>query len=103
MNPFGSELPRGLATWACEAFFEFTKSKDELEAYRFAVLALEGGERFGAELPDARARELEGWIARGASVEFVCPESGTPFVPGQRRSPVSGIPQLDYVAVPRKD
>ena len=97
------ELPSGLATWACEAFFELERTKDELEAYRFAVLALEGGERFGVELPATRARELEDWIAQGASVEFVCPESGTSFVPGQRRSPVSGIPQLDYVAVPRKD
>ena len=78
------------------------RAADELEAYRFAVLALEGGERFGSSLGEPDAKRLTDWILAGAKVEFVCPESHTPFVPGLTRSPISGIPHLDYVAVERR-
>ncbi len=95
-------VPRVLLPWMCVAAFDRAKGIDELEAYRFAILALEGEERFGRALPEPETKRLEDWILSGASVEFVCPESHTPYVPHLTKSPISGIPHFDYVAVERK-
>ncbi len=94
-------LPSACLPWVCDALFEVLRSQDELEAYRFAVLALEGQARFGSGLPPAERERLESWIENGASVLFVCPRSHTPWLRGLTRSPISGIPHLDYVGVER--
>jgi hypothetical protein len=95
------DIPPGARTWACHALFERLRGRDELEAYRFAVLALEGRERFGLALPEAEAARLAAWIEGGARAAFVCPRSQTPWLRGMTRSPLSGVPHLDYVAVER--
>jgi len=77
------------------------RARDEPAAYRFAILAIEGEERFGHALPAAEAKELETWILSGASVRFLCPRSQTEYVPGQKKSPVSGIPHYEYEPVER--
>ncbi len=95
------QLAPELRPWACAMASDHLRKTNELAAYRFAILALEGGERFGHALsPDETAR-LEDWILKGSSAAFVCPESGTPYVPGRRTSPISGIAHYEYVAVPR--
>ena len=96
------DLPAELATWLASMAFDALKGTDELRAYRFAILALEGQARFGSSLDPITTRRLERWILEGASVRFVCPQSGTPFVPGLRRSPRSGIPHYEYVPAPRR-
>jgi hypothetical protein len=96
------EIERPLWTSILAAAHERARATDELEAYRFAILALEGSQRFGQTLPATEERRLTDWVLRGAKVEFVCPESRTPFVPGLTRSPISGVPHLDYVAVERR-
>lgn len=78
-------------------------TNNEEEAYRFAIAAIEGEERFGAPLDPTEIAELEDWILHGASVDFVCPESQTPYLPGQTRSQVSGVPHMEYIAVERLD
>ena len=85
----------------CAAISDLLARTDEREAYRFAVAAIEGGERFGHALPEEEVRRLEEWILRGARVRFVCPESGTEYLPGRRRSPKSGVPHAEYVPAPR--
>lgn len=96
-----TRVRRALRPWVCAMVGEHLRGRDELLAYRFGVLALEGAERFGQALPAPESAAIEAWILRGASVRFVCPESGTPYLPGERRSPVSGVPHLEYVAAPR--
>ena len=89
--------------WVCEMVFEYLKNLDELRAYRFAIMAVEGRERFGYGLPAENVEAIDQWILNGASFRFVCPESQTDYIPGQRRSPISGIPHFEYVAVQRTD
>ncbi len=96
------EFPRACLPDVCSALFELLRSRgDEQEAYRFAVLAIEAQQRFGRALPAAERERLEHWIESGASVLFVCPRSQTPWIAGLTRSPISGIPHLEYVAVER--
>ena len=54
------------------------------------------------DLPQRSPVAVEGGID-GADVVFVCPESQTPFMRGESRSPISGIAHLDYIAVERAD
>ena len=95
------DIPPELRPWVCELVFHHLRSTNELEAYRFGVVAVEGRERFGYLLPAAVVTRIEDWIQNGASVLFACPESFTAYLPGQRRSPISGIPHIEYVAVER--
>lgn len=95
------DLPSELATWLAVMAFDAHKTSDELTAYRFAILAIEGKSRFGHALTPLEIVRLEDWIMNRASVRFVCPESGTPYVTGTRRSPRSGIPHDEYVPSPR--
>ena len=95
-------IERALWPSILAAAHERARDTDELEAYRFAILALEGAERFGRALPVPEQRRLSDWILGGASVQFVCPESRTAFVPGLTRSPISGVPHFDYIAVERR-
>jgi hypothetical protein len=95
------DLRAGLRPWVCRAIWHDLAPVDPELAYRFAVLAVEGTERFGRGLPRAEVDRIEAWIGRDAPVLFVCPESRTPYLPGQTRSPVSGVPHFDYVAVER--
>lgn len=90
-----------LKPWVCDMVFHYLKEIDELQAYRFGVMAVEGRERFGYGLPAQEVDRIEDWIVNGASVMFVCPESQTAYIPGQRRSPISGIPHIEYVPVER--
>lgn len=90
-----------LKPWVCEMVFHYLKDRDELEAYRFGVMAIEGRERFGYGLPPHVVDRIEEWIVDSATVQFVCPESQTAYIPGQRRSPISGIPHIEYVPVER--
>jgi len=92
-----------LKPWVCEMVFEYLKNLNELQAYRFGIMAVEGRERFGYGLPEASVARIDDWIVNGASVRFVCPESQTAYIPGQRRSPISGVPHIEYVAVQRTD
>ncbi len=79
------------------ALHRHLRTVDPLLSYRFAVLALEGEGRFGRGVDTDTRRELERWITGEAPVRFVCPESGTPFLVGATRSPISGVPHLEYV------
>jgi hypothetical protein len=90
-----------LRPWVCALFSVRLRERDELRAYRFAVLALEGPQRFGHGLDAAARADLEDWILNGARMRFVCPRSQTAYVPGLRRSPISGVPHFEYVAVRR--
>ena len=93
---------RELYPWVCVMASEAIRGTNEPDAYRFAVMAIESKERFGVALPEDAVRDLEGWILTEASVQFVCPRSQTAYLPGQRRSPISGVAHFDYVAVPRR-
>lgn len=90
-----------LRAWFCAAVFAHLTTRNEREAYRFGVIAVEGQERFGSALPGDAIQAIEDWIVEGASVMFVDPRSQTPYLRGQRRSPISGVPHLEYVAVER--
>jgi hypothetical protein len=90
-----------LRPWFCAAVFEHLTSRNEREAYRFGVIAVEGEERFGSALAGEEIRRIEDWIVEDARVMFVDPRSQTPYLRGQRRSPISGVPHLEYVAVER--
>ena len=94
-----------LRPWVCRMVFDYLKDEDEHEheAYRFAVCAVEGAERFGHSLPGETVAAIEDWIVNGASVIFVCPESQTSYIPGEVRSPISGIPHIEYVPLERPD
>jgi hypothetical protein len=96
-----SHVQTRLKPWVCVMVFEYLKNLDELQAYRFGILAVEGQERFGHALPRSVVGRIDDWIVSGASVKFVCPESQTAYIPGQRRSPISGVPHSEYVAVQR--
>ncbi|MEW6072724.1 MAG: hypothetical protein AB1726_09060 [Planctomycetota bacterium] len=94
-------VPAALRPWVGEMVSHHLRSRDEVAAYRFGVLAIEGAERFGHALPPEVVAEIERWIVAESRYLFVCPESQTPFLPGARRSPKSGIPHLEYVPVER--
>lgn len=94
------DLPEDLESWLAVLGFESQRSSDERAAYRLALHAIEGDQR-GLPLPAVEVERLESWILEGASVRFVCPESGTPYVPGMTRSLRSGVPHREYVAVER--
>ena len=96
------DIRPGLRPWMCYMVSHHLRSSDETTAYRFAILAIEGQERFGAALPSSGVLELEDWILRGAKARFVCPQSETEYLPGQKSSPISGIPHFEYVAVRRR-
>ena len=91
-----------LRPWVCQMVSVHLRASDELEAYRFAILAIEGEMRFGHGLPEDVVAELETWILGGASVRFVCPRTQTEYIPGLRRSPVSGVRHIEYVAVSKR-
>ena len=95
------QIQAKLKPWVFAMVFEYMRDKDELLAYRFGILAIEGLERFGFTLPPETVAHIEDWIVHGASVMFVDPESQMEYVPGQRRSPISGVPHFDYIAVQR--
>jgi len=90
-----------LRPWMCYMVSHYLRRSDETTAYRFAILAIEGKDRFGVALPKSGVLELEDWILRGANSRFVCPQSETEYLPGQKSSPISGIPHFEYVAVRR--
>jgi hypothetical protein len=94
-------VPVELRPWVLAMIHDYLKSRDELEAYRFGVVAVEGAERFGHALPEERIAAIDRWIVAEAGVVFVCPQSHTAYIPGMRQSPISGVGHLDYVAVPR--
>jgi len=96
------DIRPGLRPWMCYMVSHHLRASDETTAYRFAILAIEGQERFGAALPETGVLELEDWILRGAASRFVCPQSETEYLPGQKSSPISGIPHFEYVAVRRR-
>ncbi len=95
-------VPAALRPWSCAMVFDHLRATNEEEAYRFAVAAIEGGERFGHALPAPEVARLEDWILHGASVQFVDPRSQTPYLPGATRSPISGTPHVEYVPVERR-
>ncbi len=90
-------LREDLVPWVFVLASDTLRKTDELRAYRFAVIAIESG-----ALPAETVERLETWILTGASVQFVCPRSQTAYLPGQRKSPISGVAHRDYVAVPRR-
>lgn len=92
----------GLRPWMCYMVSHHLRTRDETAAYRFAILAIEGQNRFGTALSATGVLELEDWILRGADSRFVCPQSETEYLPGQRSSPISGISHFEYVAVRRR-
>jgi len=94
-------IPAELRPWVLAMVFDYLKTRNEPEAYRFGVVAVEGGERFGHALPPERVDAIDRWIVEGSSFVFVCPQSHTAYVPGLRASPVSGVPHLEYVPVER--
>jgi hypothetical protein len=94
-------LPDELRPWVCEIVFHHLEELDEPTAFRFGVFAVEGADRFGLALPPDAIEAIDDWIVHDAKRLFVCPESRTPYIPGERRSPISGIPHLDYIAVER--
>ncbi|HED65946.1 MAG TPA: hypothetical protein ENJ09_10370 [Planctomycetes bacterium] len=96
-------IPAALRPWVTLLESRALRTRDELAAYRFAILSIEGEKRLGAGLTAEAQAELEDWILNRASVRFVCPQSQTEYVPGQTKSPVSGIPHYDYIAVERRD
>ena len=95
------QVPAQRIVALCRSASQMLRGSDERDAFRFAILAIEGPERFGAGPTDAEVRELEGWILRDARARFVCPRSQTEYVSGQTKSPVSGVAHFDYVAVER--
>jgi hypothetical protein len=95
------QIPSKLRPWICEMVFWYLRSKDEDLAYRYAIMAVEGQERFGYALPADVVARIDRWIEDGASVLFVCPASQTPYSPGEPRRPISGVPHIDFVAVAR--
>lgn len=95
-------VPPELRPWTCAMVFDHLRDADEEQAYRFAIVALEGQQRFGHGLPQREIARLEEWILHGASVQFVDPKSQTPYLPGATRSPISGVPHLEYVPVERR-
>ncbi len=94
-------VPTAVRPWVCEMVFHHIRDTDEVEAYHFGVLAVEGRERFGRAMSRAAIDRVEHWIVAEATLLFVCPESQTSYLPGERRSPISGVPHLDYVPVER--
>lgn len=94
-------FPAELRPWICEMVFHHLKGTDERTAYRFAILAVEGADRFGLALSPAAVAAIDEWIVHEANLLFVCPESQTPYIPGEKRSPISGLPHFEYIAVER--
>ena len=94
-------IPDELRPFVCEMVFHHLRTRDERLAYRFAILAVEGDERFHHALPAEAIARIDHWIVHEAHLFFVCPESQTPYLPGARRSPISGLPHFDYIAVER--
>ncbi len=92
---------RELRPWIFAMIFDYLKVKNEESAYPFAILAVEGADRYGFALPARVTKRIDHWIVDEASVVFVCPESRTAYIPGAKKSPISGIAQLDYVPMPR--
>jgi len=94
-------VPRELRGWICELVFHHLRDRDEEAAYRFGVMAVEGAQRFRHALPAEAVARIDEWIVSESSMLFVCPHSQTPYIPGERRSPISGVPHIDYVPVER--
>jgi hypothetical protein len=94
-------LPRAVLPHLAAAAWRHLAPGDESEAYRFAVLAIEAGARFGSELPRAQVARLERWITQEARLCFVDPLDGRAYMPGLTASPTTGTPHIDYVGVPR--
>jgi len=90
-----SELARDRA-WLYLALFETTRNRNELEAYRFAVLAIE--ESSAARGFDVRrVARLERWIASEATLEFQCPKCDLLVAPGLRACPNDRTPNAEFV------
>ena len=95
-------IPVELSSWVALMVYDHLKTRDEETAYRFGIIAVEGSQRFGQALPADEVAKVEDWILNGASVQFVCPKSQTPYIPGETKSPLSGIGHYDYVALERR-
>jgi len=88
------ELKRDRA-WLYSALFEHVRNRDELEAYRFAVLAIE--ESSAARGFDARrVARLERWIASESTLEFHCPKCDLLVAPGLRACPNDRTPNAEF-------
>ena len=96
-------IPRELRGWICELVFHHLRGRNEETAYRFGVMAVEGAQRFRHALPAEAIARIDDWIVNESSMLFVCPQSQTPYIPGERRSPISGVPHIEYVPVERPE
>jgi hypothetical protein len=87
----------GRRPWLYSALFDYQRGRDEVQAYRFAVLCIDEAPSAGADFDPQRVLELERWILRDASLEFHCPKCDLPVNPGLRACPNDRTPNVDFV------
>jgi len=93
------QLDPAIRPWVYLAVFEHQRTRDEPNAYRFALRARETGkghEAFGTELSASIVR----WITEESTYRFVSP-ANQPFDPALEGCTVTGTPNLMYEAILR--
>jgi len=87
----------GARPWVYLALFDFQRSRDERQAYRFAILTIDEAPTAADKLDPRRLAELERWILRDSSLEFHCPKCDLVVSPALHACPSDRTPNLDFV------
>lgn len=87
----------GRRPWLYLALFEFQRSRDEMEAYRFAVMAIDEAPSAAPGFDAQRVAELERWILGESTLEYHCPRCDLAVTPALRACPNDRTPNVEFV------
>jgi hypothetical protein len=87
----------GRRPWLYSALFDYQRGRDQVQAYRFAVMCIDEAPSAGVEFDPQRAVELERWILNESALEFHCPKCDLLVNPGLRACPNDRTQNVDFV------
>lgn len=90
------------APWIHLALFDFLRTRDELEAYRFGVLAIDRSAAAHDALDAHRLEAIDEWIRTGSTFEFHCPKCDLEVTPSLHACANDQTPNLEFIARPRR-